>query len=378
MAGESHAEPHVAHGRDRDARASSTGGWPRAPRSMAGWQLQDLDLRERGDVAARPRPARRAVPRLPPGRRTSRTAARPRRAGVPRGARTCRSTPTAPHLYSPDELYDGLAAGDYAGDPGRPRLRLGAGAPAHDLHAHARPGAARPRGRRRARGVGARPPAGRRDGRARPGARHRRLRATPPGWDARWPRAGLTVATGGGPGAMEAANLGAYLAGHDDAALDEALEPARRRARVRAVGAALGRGGVRRTRPVAGRRRRRWACRPGSTATSRRTRSPAQVAKYFKNAIREDVLLHVCTRRDRVPAGPRRHRAGGVPGRLRELLRRRRGGGADGAGRGGRTGPSELPVWPLLRTARRGPRDGAARCTWWTTSTRWPRSLGAT
>ncbi|MGA5424117.1 LOG family protein [Streptomyces lavendulocolor] len=36
-------------------------------------------------------------------------------------------------------------------------------------------------------------------------------------------RAGLTVATGGGPGAMEAANLGAYTAPLDDAVLDEAL-----------------------------------------------------------------------------------------------------------------------------------------------------------
>ncbi|WP_018541476.1 LOG family protein [Streptomyces sp. MspMP-M5] len=37
-------------------------------------------------------------------------------------------------------------------------------------------------------------------------------------------RGGLTVATGGGPGAMEAANFGAYTAPFEDAMLDKALE----------------------------------------------------------------------------------------------------------------------------------------------------------
>ena len=106
-------------------------------------------------------------------------------------------------------------------------------------------------------------------------------------------RAGLTVATGGGPGAMEAANLGAYLAGHDDDALDKALEVLAAvpsytpdiRAWAAAAFAVL----------------ERW---PDGTAsvgipTWFYGHEPpnifaTRIAKYFKNAIREDVLLHLC------------------------------------------------------------------------------------
>ena len=60
-------------------------------------------------------------------------------------------------------------------------------------------------------------------------------------------------------------------------------------------------------------------------------------------------------RRHRVPARRRRHRAGGVPGRLRELLRRRVLGGADGAGRRGVLDRGAAGV-----AAAAGPGRGAA------------------
>ncbi len=102
-------------------------------------------------------------------------------------------------------------------------------------------------------------------------------------------RAGLTVATGGGPGAMEAANLGASLASYDDAAVGAALSALAAAPTFRpsiadwaATGLAVrrdfpGHGGV--SIPT-------WFYGhepPNVFATS--------IAKYFSNALREDVLL---------------------------------------------------------------------------------------
>ena len=104
---------------------------------------------------------------------------------------------------------------------------------------------------------------------------------------------GLTVATGGGPGAMEAANLGAMLADHPSEALEAAL------ARVESVPSY--------TPSVTAWARVGFEALEGLRTADRTLGVPTwfygheppnpfagRIAKYFKNAIREDTLLHLC------------------------------------------------------------------------------------
>jgi predicted Rossmann-fold nucleotide-binding protein len=260
-------------------------------RSMAGWQLQDLDLRARGEVlrSLDPRGA------LLLGCTIDTAAEEDLRR---RGALVFPAVPDVPvdayrpTLYTPDELYDGLVGGGYA-DTLDARVYAWAQDTGSDLHSllaqslhdlSVDDALDEFVGGRRLVGVmGGHALQRDTDGYADAARLGRSLTA-----------AGLTVATGGGPGAMEAANLGAYLAGHGGEVLTEALDLL---AEVPGYERSVG----------------DWA-RP---AFDVRTRFPDGtdslgvptwfygheppnafanvVAKYFKNAIREDILLHVCT-----------------------------------------------------------------------------------
>ncbi|MET9374122.1 LOG family protein [Streptomyces sp. NPDC002992] len=107
-------------------------------------------------------------------------------------------------------------------------------------------------------------------------------------------RSGLTVATGGGPGAMEAANLGAYTAPLTDAVLDEALELL-----AKAPSFAPS---VTEWARAAFEVRARWPEGGDSVGIptwfyGHEPPNPfaGHIAKYFANATREDGLLARCT-----------------------------------------------------------------------------------
>ncbi len=183
--------------------------------------------------------------------------------------------------------------------------------------------------------------------------------------------AGLTVATGGGPGAMEAANLGARLAGADAKVLDEVLttiaaQPAFHEnitawAEV-ALAAVAGLDDSGRSLGIPTWHYGHEPPNPFSSA----------VAKYFRNAIREDVLLEVSPRRDRVPPRRRRHGAGDLPGRVHQLLRRGGRGQDDGV-----RGRGVLDPHAARLAASRGPRRRTTvRRRAPISSTTWTQALG--
>ena len=259
--------------------------------SLTGWQLQGLDLTGHTDVLSKLDASGalllgcRIDPAVEDDLRARGALVFPEMPDVP-------IDPYRPRLYTPDELYDGLASGSYDATVDARvyawSLSTGRGlwGPlAQTLHDLAIDDALEElvSGHRLVGVMGghalARGSAGYRDaallGRA-------------------LTRAGLTVATGGGPGAMEAGNLGAYLSPAPDGALDEALDLlAAAPDFAPSVGAWA---------KAAFDVRRRWP--DGATSVGLPTwfysHEPPNafagaIAKYFKNAIREDVLLHECT-----------------------------------------------------------------------------------
>ena len=259
--------------------------------SMDGWQLQDLDLTGREDVLRRLDPHGA----LFLGCRLSNPTADRLRAG---GALLFPVVPDVPFdtwratLYTPAELYDGLDGGYeatpdariYAWTRTRTRPMSVHDTLAQALHDNSVDDALEEylTGRRVVGVMGG----------------HALKRDDPAYGDAArlghaLAGAGLTVATGGGPGAMEAANLGALLHDRTVAAVDQAVRVAAEvpgfRPSVtdwaRAALAAVD-GGPDGDEPSLGVPTWFYGHEPPNPFCAR-------VAKYFRNAIREDVLLHL-------------------------------------------------------------------------------------
>ncbi len=317
-------------------------------RSLSGWRVRGVDLRGRGEVLGRCRLEGAAFLgcTFDDGDESLLEAdgalVLPEVGGVP-------IDPHRTSLYTADDLYDAprwrdsldgraFAWSRHADDD---EARL-----ARTLHDHAMDRAlADWRHGRSVLGVMGGHRAARGDPAYADAARLGRLVADPAG-------AALAVATGGGPGAMEAANLGARLAAYDAGVLDEALEvlrpvPSFRPSVDRWVETAL---------EVC----ERWAAPTDSLGIPTWHYGheppgafPTAIAKYFRNATREAVLLEVCD-------------AGivflpGAGGTVQEIFQDAcENYYADEASVapmilvGQRYWTEELPAWPLLRALARG------------------------
>lgn len=262
----------------------------RGVRRLRGWRLQDVDLRERTDVL-RGLDAAGALflgCTLTPAEEESLR---------DRGALIFPELPELPfepyraRLYTPDELYAGLADSSYANTPdariyawSRQLAQPQTAMLARALHDHSIDEAL-------AAELADKRPVGVMGG-------HAVTRGTIGYGDAvhlgrALAQAGLHVVTGGGPGAMEAANLGAYLTAADDAAVTGALTELATASGFRPSVAAWATAAfrVRRNFPDGGPSLGipTWFYGhepPNPFATS--------IAKYFQNSLREDTLLRHC------------------------------------------------------------------------------------
>jgi len=258
--------------------------------SMRDWQVQGLDLTGHEDLLLRldPRGA------LFLGCRISEPTAERLREG---GALLFPQVPDVPFdpwrplLYTPDELYDGLADGYeasadariYAWSKAVPRHGPLKNVLAQSLHDSSIDDALEEftRGRRIVGLMGG----------------HALTRDDPTYTAAArlahgLAASGLTVATGGGPGAMEAANLGARLGDEPQSTLDRVLAEIATVPSVTDI-TAWARTAIDSVRDLEDSGRSlgiptwHYGHEPPNAFSS-------AVAKYFRNAIREDVLLEVC------------------------------------------------------------------------------------
>jgi predicted Rossmann-fold nucleotide-binding protein len=267
---------------DRAAAAAGAG--------MRGWQVQDLDLTERDEVLRRLDPGRSLflgctfAPGTEDLLRQGGALVFPRVPHVP-------FDPWRAALYSPAELYDDLAAG-YEATPDariyawwrkhahRPKLQDTLAMALHDNSIHDALDEY----------VDDRRIVGVMGGHA--------LRRNDPGYAAAahlgraLARTGHTVATGGGPGAMEAANLGALLADATADQLDGAIAAAAAVPSFLPDVAGWARAGL---AAVAGLPHSDLSLGVPTWFYGHEPPNPftSAIAKYFANAIREDILLHV-------------------------------------------------------------------------------------